>query len=144
VKDLSIKIGSFSKVGKDAQIVRDNVFCIEQEISQDIERDFYDDTATHVVLYKDDAPIATGRIVEINNKYYIGRVATLKEHRGNGHGSLIVRSLVDWAFQNDITEVYLHSQKHAEGFYEKLGFQSFGEVFYEAGIEHVNMVIKKK
>jgi len=144
MKDIKVKVGSYLEIGKDAQVVRDEVFCVEQEISQDIERDSYDAIAMYVVLYKDNEPIATGRIIEKDDKYLVGRVATLREHRGNGYGSVIVKSLVDWAFENNISEVYIHSQKHAEGFYEKIGFQAFGEVFYEAGIEHVNMICKRE
>jgi predicted GNAT family N-acyltransferase len=28
---------------------------------------------------------------------------------------------------------------HARGFYERAGFQPFGEVYLEAGIEHIGM-----
>lgn len=36
-------------------------------------------------------------------------------------------------------EIYLESQKHAEGFYLKAGFETMSADFVEAGIPHVQM-----
>ena len=35
--------------------------------------------------------------------------------------------------------VELHAQVHARRFYERAGFTPFGEVYLEAGIEHIGM-----
>ena len=35
--------------------------------------------------------------------------------------------------------VELHAQVHAAGFYDKAGYTPYGEVYLEAGIEHVSM-----
>jgi predicted GNAT family N-acyltransferase len=35
--------------------------------------------------------------------------------------------------------VELHAQLQAIPFYEKLGFESFGDIFLDAGIQHVAM-----
>ena len=39
----------------------------------------------------------------------------------------------------DAREIYVESQKHAEGFYAKAGFEVTSEDFIEAGIPHVQM-----
>jgi predicted GNAT family N-acyltransferase len=36
-------------------------------------------------------------------------------------------------------KISFHAQKHAEGFYLKLGFKTVSDVFLEEGIEHVIM-----
>ena len=141
-KDICIKIGSYEELGADAHFVRNQVFCVEQRISEDIEWDACDDAATHVVLYKNNKAVSTGRMIRKENAYYIGRVATLKEYRGNGYGSSVTQSLVDWAAEHNIGEVHLHAQKYVEAFYKKLGFESYGDVFQETGIEHISMVIR--
>jgi len=38
-----------------------------------------------------------------------------------------------------VTLIKLHAQVHAVSFYAKLGFVAHGEIFSEAGIDHVNM-----
>ena len=46
------------------------------------------------------------------------------------------------AFELGLEELELNSQVHAVPFYEKLGYQAYGEIFLDAGIEHRHM--KKK
>jgi predicted GNAT family N-acyltransferase len=38
--------------------------------------------------------------------------------------------------------VILHAQCSAEGFYRRLGFKAHGEVFQDAGIDHIEMTMK--
>lgn len=48
---------------KDALYIREKVFIQEKAISKEVERDDYDRLATHVLVYKDNLPIGTGRLV---------------------------------------------------------------------------------
>jgi len=141
--EIVVKLGTYSEIRNDASFVRNTVFCIEQQISKEIERDGNDAEGMHVVLYENGSPVTAARIIKTDNQYRIGRVATIKEYRGRGYGTIVVKTLIDWAFTNGINEVFIHSQKHAEEFYKALGFKSFGGFFEEAGIKHINMVIKK-
>lgn len=75
-------------------------------------------------------------------KCCFSRIAILKEHRGKGIGKLIVEELEKLARSEGVKEVYLESQVTALGFYEKLGFESFGEVYVWDNIENKKM--KKK
>ncbi len=75
------------------------------------------------------------------NIWQIGRVLT--RDRGNGLG----REIMEYAMKvaKDKFEskgIYVESQKHAEGFYRKLGFETVSEDFIEAGILHVKMRIQ--
>lgn len=141
---IEVKTGTYSDLGADAHKVRDTVFCIEQGISMEIERDEADLSAVHAVVYENDIPVAAGRLIydEENEIYLIGRISSLRAVRGKGYGKLIVKSLIEYAENNEIDEIHLHSQKHAEGFYKNLGFEAYGDVFLEAGIEHVSMMTK--
>lgn len=38
-----------------------------------------------------------------------------------------------------MNRVYLGAQRHATGFYERLGFSAYGEPYMEVNIEHVHM-----
>ncbi len=116
--------------------IRDSVFIQEQEIDPTIEFDGLDASAVHAVVYSDGKPVGTGRILDDG---HIGRIAILKQFRGQGFGAKVVLSLVDEATKNGYPRVYLGSQKHAIDFYAKLGFQPFGEEFIEAGIAHLSM-----
>ena len=66
-------------------------------------------------------------------------MAVEPSRRGKGLGSRLVRAALGVARLQGATEAVLHAQSHARGFYEAMGFSAEGEVFDEAGIEHVTM-----
>ena len=123
------------------QLVRRTVFIEEQCIPEHEEWDELDHEVTHVLAYvrtvagKRDV-VGTGRL-EPTGK--IGRVAVLPQYRGTGTGVAMMRSLMDLAAGRGFTEVYLHAQVTAAGFYERLGFRADGPEFDEVGIPHQRM-----
>lgn len=125
---------------KDAYEIRTRVFVEEQNISKNIEFDNKDKFSNHLVVYKDDMPVATGRLLIENNKYILGRIAVLKEERGNKYGDLVLRMLIRKAFDLGADIIELHSQLSAVEFYKKLGFKVIGKPYEEASILHVNMI----
>ena len=136
----TIRVGTFAELGEYARQVRTAVFIVEQEIDEAEEWDEFDEAATHVVVFDDDIPVATGRIAFIDRSYHLGRIATLKKFRNNDYGSRVMEALMDCAVKNDIPCLELHAQTHAIDFYKKFGFTPFGDIFLEAGIEHVKMM----
>lgn len=124
--------------------IRRKVFIEEQNVPEEIEMDDLDAYAIHAVAYAGEKAVATGRIIYDGETYKIGRIAVLKEERGKQYGDFIVRMLLDKAFLHGAKEVLLSSQLSAVGFYEKIGFETEGEVFEEAGISHIPMRIKKE
>lgn len=127
----------------DAFDIRRKVFIEEQKVAEELEMDGMDAYAIHAVAYAEGKAVATGRIIYDGDTYKIGRVAVLKEERGKQYGDFIVRMLADRAFLHGAKEVLLGSQLHAVGFYEKIGFEPYGEVFDDAGIPHIHMKLKR-
>ena len=121
--------------------IRKEIFINEQNIPKNLEIDGSDKYAKNMILTIDNKPIGTGRLIEIDNKMYIGRIAILKEHRKKGYATKIINFLLDEAKNMGYNEVFIHSQLHAKEFYEKIGFKAFGEEFLEANIPHINMKI---
>ena len=117
--------------------VRRRVFIEEQGIPESEEWDSTDPVSRHVlaITAKRDV-VGTGRL-EPTGK--IGRVAVLPQYRGTGVGSGIVSHLVNQATELGFTQVYLHAQATAVGFYERLGFRAEGPEFDEVGIPHRRM-----
>jgi len=124
------------RYGPEIRRIRHAVFTHEQGIGKDIDFDGQDPEAVHILVRRGRRFVATGRMLDDG---HIGRLAVLKEHRGQGLGAKAVRVLVQEARRLGIPRVSLGSQRHAVGFYEKLGFCECGEPFMEAGIEHVEM-----
>jgi len=121
-------------------MIRRAVFIGEQGVSEAEEMDGTDMEAIHLLVRDNGAPVATGRIIVIDEKFYIGRVAVLKEHRGKKYGDFTMRLLIRKAYDMGGTEQHLHAQTQARGFYEKLGFTAISDEYMEANIPHVDMV----
>ena len=116
--------------------IRFEVFVDEQNVPEELEIDGLDDEAKHVLAYLDHQAIGTGRILSDG---HIGRIAVLKKHRGLGIGKILMQSLMQWAEEVKLEKLWLSSQWHAHGFYLDLGFQCEGEIYQEAGIDHIKM-----
>lgn len=127
----------------DAYDVRHDVFIEEQDVDEEIEMDGRDDEATHFVVYDtaDDRPVGTARLrYEDDGSGKAERVAVLREYRGRGVGRLVMEHVESEARENGCPNVHLNAQTAVEGFYERLGYETVGEEFVEAGIPHVEMV----
>lgn len=68
----------------------------------------------------------------------MGRVLTRVHGQGQG-GKLLAAGIKTCETCLHAREIYLESQKHAQGYYEKQGFVATSDDFMEAGIPHVQM-----
>jgi predicted GNAT family N-acyltransferase len=71
-------------------------------------------------------------------------MAVAASERGLGTGRAVLDALVARATERGLLAVELHAQVHARAFYERAGFRSVGEVYLEAGIEHVGMLRQQR
>lgn len=139
---MEILLKSWKEAEVDAFLVRQEVFILEQGVPAELELDEFDSSAAHVLAYQDAHCIGTGRLLNLSAKQaQIGRMAVLAKFRGKGVGKQILRKLVELAASQGAREIILHSQVSAIPFYEKLGFQTQGNVYDEAGIPHRNMML---
>lgn len=120
--------------------LRHAVFVVGQDVPEDMERDEHDDTCDHAVALREGAVVATGRLLDPGDGTgTIGRMAVAEAARGTGLGAAVLGRLEERARERGLAAVELHAQVHARSFYERAGFTAFGEVYLEAGIEHVGM-----
>ena len=119
--------------------VRYPVFVDEQKVPEEIEIDDLDSSAIHALAVDNGGkPIGTGRLSDDGR---IGRVAVLREWRGNDVGTELMRVLIGQARSQEMKFVYLHGQVRSMEFYEKLGFVAHGPEFLEADIAHREMTL---
>ena len=123
-----VQSGHWDKLEQDAKFIRKQVFIIEQNIPEEEEWDDQDMISDHFVVYDQDQPIATARLLQNNS---VGRVAVLKAYRGQGIGRMIMLEVIRQAHQQDRKFLQLSSQVHAISFYEKLGFSIQGDAYDE-------------
>ena len=141
--DRSMKLitGPWTELQHWAAPLRTEVFVREQGVPQELEWDEEDHSAVHAVCLSPQGQVlATGRLlVQGPGQARIGRMAVLATHRGLGLGRQVLRGLMAVARERGDRLVCLHAQTSARGFYEREGFVPQGEVFMEAGIEHIEM-----
>ncbi|MDT2737210.1 GNAT family N-acetyltransferase [Enterococcus pseudoavium] len=132
---------TMSEIYLDAVRIRQKVFVQEQGVPANLEIDGNEAYSVHFVLYIDDKkPAATVRLLPLNDHTFkLQRMAVLKEYRGKKLGAEIVAEAEDFARQQEFKSIELGAQLSAEKFYQKLGYAAYGEVFQDAGIEHVHM-----
>ena len=141
---VDLKTGSWSEMKSLAAPLRSEVFVDEQEVPAELEVDELDATALHaVVLNKLGQAVATGRLLQPQaHVAQIGRMAVSKPLRGGHLGQMVVESFIEAARKRGDREVLLHAQCSAEGFYRRLGFKSHGDIFDDAGIDHIEMTLQ--
>ena len=114
--------------------IRFAVFVEEQKVPEEAEIDERDPHCVHALAWSDDGrPLGTGRLLPDG---HIGRMAVLRQARGSGVGSALLRALMQAARRRGDRELMLSAQTHAIGFYERFGFVAEGEQYDDAGIPH--------
>jgi YbgC/YbaW family acyl-CoA thioester hydrolase len=139
---VTVKVGSWDELGRDAQQIRTEVFVDEQRIPAEMEWDDADQGCIHAVAYNGfGLPLATGRLLEhVPGVAKIGRMAVRQTVRGSGVGRAVLDALLNAAREQGDREAVLHAQSSAAGFYSRAGFSARGPAFDEAGIPHIEMM----
>jgi len=133
---LRIELMPWKKARAHAAPIRFAVFVEEQGVPIDIELDGQDVLSVHAIVFDEEKPVATGRLLPDG---HIGRMAVLKDWRRRGIGALMLQSLMQRAKERGYTEVALSAQVQAVRFYRAHGFTPEGDEYLEAGIKHQAM-----
>jgi len=135
----TIRIASWQHDREALTAIRSQVFIKEQNVPEELEWDEFDESATHFLALLNNQAIACARLKPDGQ---IGRMAVLRKHRKNGIGKKLLQSVLQEAKTKNLKKLYLHAQLSAIDFYKKAGFNTIGDVFYEAEIAHRQMLIK--
>ena len=134
--NFQIEVVSWQQAEQDLRAIRTPVFIKEQAVAPDFEWDEIDQVAVHLLATQNNKPIACLRIIDYHK---IGRMAVLKEFRGNGLGATLLLEAVKICKAHGSKTVHLSAQTHAIGFYEKCGFKVTSAVYQDVHIAHVDM-----
>jgi predicted GNAT family N-acyltransferase len=119
--------------------LRERVFCEEQGVSMEADRDGRDQEATHIVAVDDGRVIGTCRLLFRAGVARLGRLAVEPDRRGDGVGAAILREADRLARDAGADAISLHAQTYAKELYLRDGYLERGPTFVEEGIEHVSM-----
>ncbi len=122
-----------------ALALRYEVFCVEQGVSLEDERDGRDDEALHLVVADDGEVVGTCRLVAEGSEVKLGRMAVASSHRGRRLAAALLVEADARARELGGRRIVLAAQLTAQAVYERAGYAPYGEVFLDADIEHVMM-----
>ena len=119
---------------------RFDVFVGEQHILEP-EYDDVDYRSIHLFIPEDGRVVAYARLFpgEQEGQWQLGRMLTIR--RKEGLGAAIIRAAQETAKERGGTQISLHAQVQAQGFYERQGFKPCSAIFEEAGIPHIEMTL---
>jgi len=138
----AIQIVSWEEAATALRVIRTTVFIREQQVPEELEWDQFDAVSVHALAINNAGqPMGTARLLPDG---HIGRMAVLKEWRGQGLGSALLTKLLQVLVKRRQFQAQLHAQTSAIPFYKKFGFEIVGEEFIEAGIPHVKMTLSIK
>jgi len=123
--------------------IRKEVFVEEQGFALESEFDEFDTLnalSEHILVYYNEKPVGTGRLRVVDGLGKLERICILEPYRKFGLGKIILKTLEEIAKEQGITQVKLHGQTQAEGFYKKLGYRTSSDVFMEDGGPHLLMI----
>jgi predicted GNAT family N-acyltransferase len=131
-----------------AMRLRERVFLDEQRVDAEEEFDGLDGAATQIVAVDEKGVLATCRLrfggapggEELDEgTCKLERMAVEKRARGLGVGTRLLDEAEREAEAQGATLMVANAQTRAQAFYASGGFEPEGELFMEAGIEHVKM-----
>ena len=123
----------------DAYEIRQEVFIDEQKFTEEF--DEIDHTCWHLVLYEAERAIACARIFfdEEAGCWHAGRIAVRKSERGRHLGKAVMDAIHEKVVSLGGDRVVLSAQCRARVFYEKQGYQAFGEEYFDEYCPHIMM-----
>jgi predicted GNAT family N-acyltransferase len=121
--------------------IREKVFIQEQKVTPQLEWDGMDEKAIHFLVFNDKAAIGCARAIVIKDHMQLGRMAVLKEYRGQGIGGALIEKAMTIAKLNQLSAIYISAQCHAINFYKKFGFEVTSDIYLDAEIPHRDMTL---
>ena len=141
---------TLSETYLDAVAIRNTVFVKGQGVPHSIEIDAHEAYCIHFVL-DDDKDKAAATVCLLPNidlsQVTLQRMAVLEAYQVQGLGSILLKEAEDFAQEQGFQTISLHAQLGALKFYLNNGYQEVGEIFEEAGIQHITVeksLISKK
>jgi len=115
------------------------VFCEEQGVTFEADRDGRDGEAVHLVAVAGQRVIGTCRLLPAGTEVRLGRMAVEAALRGAGVGARLLDAANRVGQEMGHDRVVLHAQLPARAVYDRAGYVQRGAPFVEQGIEHVTM-----
>ena len=139
VKTHLLKLDFNDKDFSHIQNIRKTVFHDELGISESELFDKYDESCNHFLIFDGKNIVGSVRVISINEKIKIERMAILKNFRIQTHGETCISQLIEYYSTMGFSKIILDSIYSVKDFYQKCGFIEEGMIFQRVGIDHIRM-----
>jgi predicted GNAT family N-acyltransferase len=119
--------------------LRERVFCEEQGVPLEADRDGLDEEAIQLVARDDGGVIGTCRVLIEGELGRFGRLCVAAQARRRGIAAALLAAAEEAARDAGATRMRLHAQTGALSLYTHAGYAPDGAPFDEEGIEHLAM-----
>lgn len=119
--------------------LREAVFCGEQGVTPEGDRDGRDRDAVQLLAVQDGEVVGTCRVLVEDGDAKFGRLAVRRDARGRGIGGALLREAEREARAAGARRMGLAAQTRAMRLYAVAGFSPYGPVYEDEGIPHRNM-----
>lgn len=122
--------------------LRYELFFAEHNLPEDIVRDKRHAEYFHAAILIQDCVVAYGQLVPHNNRIYqICQMVVEPNYQRQNLGRQILSTLIEIAKKEKAIAITLNARLTAVGFYQKLGFKTFGTQFPSSttGVIHIGM-----
>ena len=140
--NLKVEIAKWIDDHTQLKNIREKVFIQEQKVTPELEWDGMDEKAIHFLVFKDEEAIGCARAIVIKSQMQLGRMAVLKEYRGQGVGSTLIENAIVTAKLKQLSGIHISAQCNAINFYVKFGFEVTGDTYLDAEILHRDMTLE--
>jgi predicted GNAT family N-acyltransferase len=119
-----------------ALALRREVFCDEQGVALEDELDARDDEALHIVALDDGVLVGSCRLLVEGDTVTLGRMGAA---RGRGLAGQLLAEAEARSRELGARRIVMAAQVSARRVYARAGYEPYGDVFLDAGIDHVMM-----
>ena len=142
VKTHLLKLDFNDKDFSQIRNIRKSVFHVELEISESELFAKYDESCDHFLIFDGKNIVGSVRIIVMDDKIKLERMAILKAHRAKNYGKLCILQIKEYYSALDFSQMILDSIYSVKDFYKKCGFIEEGDIFQRVGIDHIRMFSK--
>ena len=119
--------------------IRKTVFSDELQISESELFDNFDHSCDHFLIFDGTNIVGSVRIIVMDDKIKLERMAILNEYRTKNYGKLCISQIKEYYSALGFSQIVLDSIYSVKTFYKKCGFLEEGKIFQRVGIDHIRM-----
>lgn len=98
-----------------------------------------DDAGLHWGLYEEGELVSVISLFDRDNAIQFRKFATRTDRQGRGLGTILLKHVMDWAYNNGKKSIWCNARLTATAIYKKFGMQAVGKTWQKWGLDFIKM-----